>query len=846
MERERLAEAEVIEAALARGDLRPERVQTLQREVARRRAAGEDVTLLRLVGAELRPDQLAELRVIYERALSAGGQPARAAETPPTQLDPGPLPRLPRPGERLGPCEVLAELGRGGMGAVYRARDALGREVALKVCLAQGSRGETRFETEAAAAAKLRHPSVVRVHSFGREDGLAYLVMELVEGVDLSARLEAGPCAEAEAIQIGLQLAEALAHAHAAGVVHRDLKPSNVLLDRAGRARLTDFGMARLLVERERLTRTGELVGTPAFMAPEQARGDAKASGPATDVYALGATLYASLSGHAPFPDEPVFALLVAIGEREPAPLLEQRPELEPALARLISACMRKDAARRPAADDVARALRALARGEPQASERLLAPSPGAPRRWRRAALLAALALLALPGAWLASGSPPAADPLPADELAQAAPALAPEGPLAFRLDAAGRFALPVEVEARAPHLRVVLREGLRQGWRLRVWPAQGERLEPAPWRVWGEGAGGELRVSPGGPLPFPAGPYLVEVLGPPGGAGVLEVRASAEPAPLEAQIPRLELADCFSDPQRAAAVAELCARMERLARAPVSEVRPLVEEVVEHVRREPNPRARTFLLQLRILGRPLLTSSAWIPSALQAETQQAPEDPLVKLLVAGFHARTRRPRKVFADLEALRAAWPQEALLYSYELAACRHLLGFERDPGETELLEARALAAARRVLGLSPEAPAGVVALRLEAERYPDHPEALARYVRGAVHLLLEGRYFPRKVPAVKALAELLEERAARAEARLFLDLSERVPVSLDPHSQGLGAESAQTALEFELARGRILALADPSAVRARLQRLRALVGEDEGLRRRLSAGAARLDPR
>jgi tetratricopeptide (TPR) repeat protein/predicted Ser/Thr protein kinase len=205
----------------------------------------------------------------------------------------------------LGHYEVQGELGRGGMGVVYRALDPiLRREVAIKVLQAASVDAEAmaRFQREAQTASTLRHDGIVPVHAAGLERGRPYLVMDLVRGESLRevVRRE-GPLPEERAATLVRDVARALQHAHERGVLHRDVKPENVLLDQAGRPRLTDFGLASILGDSGRLTRDGEVVGTPCYMAPEQALGDRGQVGPWSDVYGLGAVLYELLTGQPPF-----------------------------------------------------------------------------------------------------------------------------------------------------------------------------------------------------------------------------------------------------------------------------------------------------------------------------------------------------------------------------------------------------------------------------------------------------------------------------------------------------------------------------------------------------------------
>jgi serine/threonine-protein kinase len=202
----------------------------------------------------------------------------------------------PAPGTgEFGDYALLGEIARGGMGIVFRARQVrLNRLVALKVILSGSSAGEAeihRFYQEAEVAAGLDHPGIVPVFEFGEHDGKPFFSMGLVEGRSLAQAMAAGPLPPRQAAEIVHQVAEAVQYAHDRGVVHRDLKPANVLLDEQGRPRITDFGLARRLASDSQLTATGQVMGTPSFMAPEQALGETV--GPAAAVYAVGAILYA-------------------------------------------------------------------------------------------------------------------------------------------------------------------------------------------------------------------------------------------------------------------------------------------------------------------------------------------------------------------------------------------------------------------------------------------------------------------------------------------------------------------------------------------------------------------------
>jgi len=265
------------------------------------------------------------------------------------------------PRERWGPYRVVRRLGSGGMGTVWEVEhEETGARYALKRLDALGDAEHAeRFRLEAQALASLQHPNVVRVHAARLEGREPYLVLELLEESleDVLARRGSLPFAEVESVTRGLLAALRYLHTH--GVVHRDLKPANVLFDAEGRVKITDFGLARRLGESTlRLTATGELLGTPAYMAPEQAL-DVKAAGPAADVYALGGVVHAMLTGAPPFAASgggPLQMLARLRSEQAPAPS-SLRVGVPAHLDRLCAACMRKDPRRRPSLSGVLRLL---------------------------------------------------------------------------------------------------------------------------------------------------------------------------------------------------------------------------------------------------------------------------------------------------------------------------------------------------------------------------------------------------------------------------------------------------------------------------------------------------------
>ncbi|HEY3022807.1 MAG TPA: protein kinase [Actinomycetota bacterium] len=250
-------------------------------------------------------------------------------------------------GERY---RLVRMIGSGGMGTVWEAEDeTLGRPVAVKVLsesLAAGERAVRRFEREAKAAARLSGPYIAAVYDFGRSEGRPYIVMELVRGETLADRLaREGPLPAQEASRIATQVAEALEEAHAAGIVHRDVKPGNVMLTPSGDVRVMDFGIAAAAWA-ERVTTSGLVLGTPSYLAPEQAKSEKTT--PASDVYALGAMLYEMVAGRPPFVAETPVAVALAHIRDDPLPLDQVAEGVPPNLASASMAALAKDPTERP------------------------------------------------------------------------------------------------------------------------------------------------------------------------------------------------------------------------------------------------------------------------------------------------------------------------------------------------------------------------------------------------------------------------------------------------------------------------------------------------------------------
>jgi serine/threonine-protein kinase len=288
--------------------------------------------------------------------------------------------------------EVISEIGRGGMGIVYRARQATPRRtVAIKMLLGgevAGTDRQARFRAEIAAAARLQHPNIVAVHEVGEHGGRPYFAMEFIEGGTLGDRLRGGPLPPVEAAELIATLAAAVQHAHERGVVHRDLKPANILMSEVGLAKIADFGLAKHLeaiatfVDGPK-TQAGAVLGTPGYMAPEQASGRVDEVGPRTDVYALGAILYECLTGQAPFRAATMYETLVQVARSEPAPPRRLAPGVPRDLEVICLKCLRKAPGDRYAtAGELAADLRRFLAGRPIAAR---PPSAAARiRHWLR------------------------------------------------------------------------------------------------------------------------------------------------------------------------------------------------------------------------------------------------------------------------------------------------------------------------------------------------------------------------------------------------------------------------------------------------------------------------------
>ena len=279
---------------------------------------------------------------------------------------------------KIGRYEVLDEIGQGAMGTVYRARDPLiERTVAIKTVSItalqqEGADAESRFLREAQSAGRLSHPNIVTIYDVGEADGLAYIAMEYLSGATLRDLMNKGPIPLDLALDTATQMAEALAFAHEHGVIHRDIKPANVVITgRRGRVKLTDFGIAHL-VNSDR-TQTGQMLGSPRYMSPEQAMG--REIDGRSDIFSLGAVLYEMLTGHYAFDGASLPAIVYRVIHETSVPAASLRPSLPAGLSSLLARMLDKSPDNRPDARALVNALHALVPAAPQPSAPVLPPS---------------------------------------------------------------------------------------------------------------------------------------------------------------------------------------------------------------------------------------------------------------------------------------------------------------------------------------------------------------------------------------------------------------------------------------------------------------------------------------
>ncbi len=357
-------------------------------------------------------------------------------------------------GATIGPYRVLEQIGRGGMATVYKAyQAALARNVAIKVLpafFAEEPGFRERFQQEAIAVAKLRHPNILQVFDYGEDGGVTYIVSEFIDGGTLAGQLGTALPLDYLTRMLG-PIASALDYAHARGVLHRDVKPSNILLARDGTPILSDFGLAKMVGSQPRLTVSGATVGTPEYMAPEQGTGEV--IGPAADQYALAIVAYEMLTGKVPYTAETPLAVLIA-HMHKPLPLPRSvNPALSEALEQvLLKGLAKAPGDRYPSASEFVRALSDAAREPAAASLAPAAPLTVARRTRPPRALLAGLAALALVvvvgSLALATNVLRPAQPAPATSAASASPAAAAASPLPSPVPSASPPCPPAASEA--------------------------------------------------------------------------------------------------------------------------------------------------------------------------------------------------------------------------------------------------------------------------------------------------------------------------------------------------------------------------------------------------------------
>ncbi len=291
---------------------------------------GEDINVDQACRAH--PELASDLRDLWGTIMVAHavGSEADSNTSPPSDADIVELQELP---SRIGDYELMEEIGRGGMGVVYLARQVnLNRQLALKTILRgpfASQRDRDRFLAEAQAAARLDHPGIVPVYQVGKVDGHMYFSMKYIKGPTLSVLLEKGPMAPRQTARLLAKVSRAIEFAHSRGVLHRDLKPSNILIDESGEPHVSDFGLAKRITDPHSMTQSGAIVGTPAYMSPEQAAGHKQSVGPASDVYSLGAILYHMLTGVPPFQSRSPVETVMKVLEQDPIPPRQRNRDVD-------------------------------------------------------------------------------------------------------------------------------------------------------------------------------------------------------------------------------------------------------------------------------------------------------------------------------------------------------------------------------------------------------------------------------------------------------------------------------------------------------------------------------------
>ena len=353
------------------------------------------------------PNSISPSNISPNNAAQSGATAEFSQETPNDSLVTMALPTGgPRELPTVPGYEILGELGRGGMGVVYKARQiGLNRIVALKMVLAGAHASPeklARFHTEAVAVARAQHPNIVQIYEVGEHDGLPYFSLEYIDGSPLDKKIDRKPQKPREAAELTLAMANAMHYAHERNIVHRDLKPANVLVSTSGVAKVTDFGLAKAVESDDSHTRSGTILGSPSYMAPEQARGDIHLVGPLSDQYGVGAILYEMLTGRPPFQGATIFDTLDQVQSKEPVPPTQLAPRVPADLETICLKCLQKEPAKRyPHCGTLAEDLQRFLNGEP-----ILARPVSAPERLLRwckrnpkiAALSAASLLLLLLG----------------------------------------------------------------------------------------------------------------------------------------------------------------------------------------------------------------------------------------------------------------------------------------------------------------------------------------------------------------------------------------------------------------------------------------------------------------
>ncbi|MBL8870171.1 MAG: protein kinase [Planctomycetaceae bacterium] len=344
-----------------------EKLALLLTDLADRAQRGEQVDIVKV--CEQYPEHAAELKYLWGTVLvteAVGINQAKSGSFFGSDSGTWP-PQLPY---SIGDYELLEQVGQGGMGIVFRARQVnLGREVAIKMIQQDrlnSPEDHQRFLAEAEATARLEHTGIVQVYEVGEFDGTPFFSMQFIRGETLAQRLRSGPMGQRQAAALIASVAKAIDYAHKQGILHRDIKPSNILLDEHGSAKVTDFGLAKFFHANEHLTRTGAILGTPSYMSPEQASGRSNQLGPASDVYSLGTVLYHALTGRPPLVADSPLELALKILEQEPIPPRVLEPKIDRDLEMVVIRCLQKPPdLRYSSAGELAADLEAFLRDEP-------------------------------------------------------------------------------------------------------------------------------------------------------------------------------------------------------------------------------------------------------------------------------------------------------------------------------------------------------------------------------------------------------------------------------------------------------------------------------------------------